>query len=329
LAVSGVILALVAVIIALGVVIHNLKNSSYAICDEEKGKCSGSPSRTQVAAPTAAITETPTGAPTTVVLTPAVPTEEKVIVDVFDATGGPTAAPMATPNVSYAVNDIFDNTTTSITAAPTKQQGTIDEDAIFALLSQVSGAALQNSTSPQYNAYQWIVNKNQVPVAAESKLLQRYALATLYFALSPALMSQGDLPSDSASSDECSWSTVVCDMNMTTGVVTEINMASQMNFDGTIPAEIGLLSSLQKLDLYNNSIQGSIPAKLWTLTNLKGLYLNNNQMTGQAMTDATGDLKELVHLYLGNNEFTGSIAATLRSSGDTSHPLRKSCIVPF
>jgi hypothetical protein len=106
-------------------------------------------------------------------------------------------------------------------------------------------------------------------------------------------------------------------------------MASQMNFDGTIPAEIGLLSSLQKLDLYNNSIQGSIPAKLWTLTNLKGLYLNNNQMTGQAMTDATGDLKELVHLYLGNNEFTGSIAATLRSSGDTSHPLRKSCIVPF
>ena len=49
---------------------------------------------------------------------------------------------------------------------------------------------------------------------------------------------------------------------------------------GTIPAALGGLTHLQRLDLDNSQLTGAIPPELASLTNLKELYLAGNQLTG-------------------------------------------------
>ena len=43
--------------------------------------------------------------------------------------------------------------------------------------------------------------------------------------------------------------------------------------DGTIPSEVGKITSLKTLELGSNSFVGSIPTEIGLLTNLQGLYL--------------------------------------------------------
>lgn len=49
---------------------------------------------------------------------------------------------------------------------------------------------------------------------------------------------------------------------------------------GTIPAALGALDHLQRLDLSGNALAGPIPAELGQLTNLQQLYLAGNELTG-------------------------------------------------
>ena len=49
---------------------------------------------------------------------------------------------------------------------------------------------------------------------------------------------------------------------------------------GTIPAALGGLDHLQRLDLSGNRLTGQIPAELGQLTNLQQLYLAGNELTG-------------------------------------------------
>ena len=55
----------------------------------------------------------------------------------------------------------------------------------------------------------------------------------------------------------------------------------QGNFSGSsIPSELGKLTNLQQLTLYNNSLDGSIPSQLGRLTQLQRLRLQFNNLTG-------------------------------------------------
>jgi hypothetical protein len=48
----------------------------------------------------------------------------------------------------------------------------------------------------------------------------------------------------------------------------------------TIPTELGLLSRLSILWLFNNSLTGTIPTELALLTNLQELFLESNLLNG-------------------------------------------------
>ena len=78
---------------------------------------------------------------------------------------------------------------------------------------------------------------------------------------------------------------------------------------GSIPAELGRLSSLTYLNLRNNSLKGFIPSELGNLTNLRVLGLNNNELRGQ-IPDLS-DLTKLEQLYLSNNDLVGALPAWL------------------
>jgi len=82
------------------------------------------------------------------------------------------------------------------------------------------------------------------------------------------------------------------------------------NLSGSIPAELGNLSSMYSLDFYNNHLSGSIPAELSYLSNLGYLNLSNNQLSG-SIPSQLGNLSSLYSLDLYNNQLSGSIPPEL------------------
>ena len=81
---------------------------------------------------------------------------------------------------------------------------------------------------------------------------------------------------------------------------------------GSIPAELGTLTSLRDLRLNNNALTGGIPPELGNLVDLRRLYLGSNALTGSIPAELAG-LSRLQGLQLGNNKLTGSIPPELGS----------------
>ncbi|VAH39906.1 hypothetical protein VPH35_025406 [Triticum aestivum] len=84
------------------------------------------------------------------------------------------------------------------------------------------------------------------------------------------------------------------------------------NISGTIPLEIGNLSSLSMLYLDTNLFIGPIPFTLGQLRNLAMLSLSRNKFSGE-IPPSIGDLHQLEELYLQENQLIGSIPESLAS----------------
>jgi hypothetical protein len=81
---------------------------------------------------------------------------------------------------------------------------------------------------------------------------------------------------------------------------------SRNQLEGTIPPQLGNLSSLTFLALDENQLTGSIPSGLSKLSNLQQLYLNKNQITGK-IPAWLGNLTNLFDLALWDNQLTGGL----------------------
>ena len=82
------------------------------------------------------------------------------------------------------------------------------------------------------------------------------------------------------------------------------------DLSGSIPSEIGNLSHLQLLSLGTNDLTGSIPASLGNLTNLKWMYLYGNDLSG-GIPSSIGRLSNLQRLALSDNDLDGGIPSSL------------------
>ena len=76
--------------------------------------------------------------------------------------------------------------------------------------------------------------------------------------------------------------------------------------DGTIPASLGRLWTLNDLNLSNNELTGEIPAELGDLYWLRVMNLRTNGLTG-AIPDDLGRLRNLRVLNLHSNSLSGAI----------------------
>ncbi len=92
------------------------------------------------------------------------------------------------------------------------------------------------------------------------------------------------------------------------GRVTGLELPDN-NLRGTLPAEMGTLTSLNALDLSDNGLRGQIP-DLRELTILTILNLGDNQLDGEIPAEL-GSLTRLQELSLRNNQFTGPIPEEL------------------
>ena len=79
---------------------------------------------------------------------------------------------------------------------------------------------------------------------------------------------------------------------------------------GEIPPELGKLSKLQFLSLWANQLTGEIPEELGNLTGLTGLSLHENQLSGE-VPKQLGNLAKLEYLSLYKNQLTGHIPIEL------------------
>ena len=81
---------------------------------------------------------------------------------------------------------------------------------------------------------------------------------------------------------------------------------------GPIPAELGKLSRLTRLNLGKNDLVGPMPPEFADLGNLTELHLDYNRLSGPVLSELD-KLANLTHLWLGTNEFSGTIPPELRT----------------
>jgi len=169
---------------------------------------------------------------------------------------------------------------------------------------------LHDWTSAQGKAFQWIVNDDERMVLADdTHMVQRFALAVLFYATGGDNWQSGDLHWLTAV-HECFWfkkvtgvvkGVIECDDDKNVRRIdlckcldmriepfflsnyysTHITFkTAENNLAGSIPTELGLLKNLKGLDLQENRIGGRIPKTLGFLSLLTGLELNVNKLVG-------------------------------------------------
>ena len=201
-------------------------------------------------------------------------------------------------------------------------------------------SSFSDASSPQFLALQWISvdssRKGGSSAYTMDASLQRFALATVFFAL-------GGL-NDWSENDSwlstvvpvCEWKGVTCDSSNT--AVLSLDLASN-NMLGTMPEELNLLKYLQVLDFSGNAITGQLPPEYSSLHELVELNLSGNLLTGSIpeeyggygkfellevldvshnslqgrLPSQLGNLQSLQAIQMCSNAMTGTIPSTLGS----------------
>ncbi|KAG1338175.1 putative LRR receptor-like serine/threonine-protein kinase [Cocos nucifera] len=78
------------------------------------------------------------------------------------------------------------------------------------------------------------------------------------------------------------------------------------NISGSIPREIGNITSLKLLLLNGNQLSGSLPEEIGYLSNLDRLQIDQNHISGP-IPKSFGNLKRVKHLHMNNNSLSGKI----------------------
>jgi hypothetical protein len=129
------------------------------------------------------------------------------------------------------------------TLSPTPAPTLSPEAFLSDLLSSISfddGVALSTPSTPQSMAFYWMVTNNtNLRTLPNEKIVQRYALATLYYSANGDSWNRKDYWL--TDNEECgTWQSLTCTDN---GTVSNLDLRDN-NLNGTIPPEIGLLTTL-------------------------------------------------------------------------------------
>ena len=173
---------------------------------------------------------------------------------------------------------------------------------------------LTNSKSPQYHALKWLANVDKSS-ADDDFVLQRYALAVLYYTTADSL--DHDKPEGCwhnqvnwlTNKGFCSWHGVECGMKNSAfdgnDHVTSL-VLPENQLRGTLPSELVALEKLVMLDLTGNLLTSTLPTQLPIMAQLNFLHLGKNKLHG-TIPGNYGQFASLREMDLGHNELEGSI----------------------
>jgi hypothetical protein len=195
------------------------------------------------------------------------------------------------------------------------------------ILPEFSQVAIQDSTSPQSKALNWLANNTELDTYENFQRLQRFALATLHYATGGENWMVSDLYTSNwlSNDDECLWVDSACiagqyrglgfdNSNLVGTLPDELSILTSLVFlfldsnalSGPIPSAVGLLTKLRDLRLYQNNLTSTIPENIGLATSLEGLYLHSNTLSG-SIPSTVGLLTKLLDIWLMNNILTGII----------------------
>ena len=167
------------------------------------------------------------------------------------------------------------DSTPSPTLSPTTMAPTSYVEYLYALIATYSGTSLlEDEISAQHFGFEWLASDTSPGEWEDDVILERYALATLFYATDGnkwATVTDFLLPFS-----HCAWDGVVCDLD---DRPVALNLVAE-NLGGTLPAEIGLLTSLTSMNLIGNTMVGSLPSEIGFLTDLKSLHLGGQAPEG-------------------------------------------------
>jgi hypothetical protein len=237
--------------------------------------------------------------------------------------GGADDSPTYSPGPSPALSQ-------SPSVAPT----VFDADSFLErLVPEYSRAPVQTTGSAQEKALSWLKSDPVVEDYSNSKALQRFALATLFYATGGAdwVSNTGWLDFNQ---DECDWFSSaeeapcsdagqitylsLLDNGMVGTLPNELAILTDLldihfenaGISGTIPTRYGLLSNLSTLRLRGLPLSGSIPKELAEITNMDLLLLSANDLVGWIPTEL-GKLTLLTALLASSNLLSGSLPTEL------------------
>jgi Leucine-rich repeat (LRR) protein len=196
----------------------------------------------------------------------------------------------------------------------------------------INPVALTSTTStPQSKAISWISGSQSYSSTTQEQLLQRYALATFFFAtyqrgnrfirdplpwtnaarwLSPLVSTSSGLSFDDGT--ECSWHGILCNES---GQVTQIHLPNAA-LSGSMPVELALLrNSLTHIDLTNNYIMmdGDEGHRVLSfLTSVQSFLFDDNFLFSSsdgALPRQLANMTSLQRLSLSYNLLQGTLQA--------------------
>ena len=159
---------------------------------------------------------------------------------------------------------------------------------------------LLDTNSPYNNALCWIMTEDDYIDTYEicdGTLLQRYVMALFYISQNTAFTFD-----DFSNSTTCNWPGIACDSNN-----RFIQNLTFSNLTGTLITEIGLLQSLEVLDLSSSNLTGSLITEIGHLVNLQTLDLSNNALDGSIGSSIFTNTPKLSSFNISNNTIEGQI----------------------
>jgi len=144
----------------------------------------------------------------------------------------------------------------------------------------------------------------------DGSLLQRYVLLYFYYSLNLDF----DFL-DLATNHTCEWPGVSCASS--NNFIKRLDLSSQ-NLKGSIITEIGLLKTLEEIDLSNNTFVGTIdPATYMNLPDLKVVRLGTNEFGGTFPNEML-EFEKLTEFNISGNLFVGSLPEDVSYSRELS-----------
>lgn len=157
--------------------------------------------------------------------------------------------------------------------------------------------------SPEELALSWLIDQDglQIDASLADRVIQRYAIAVLFYGLGPGTLQNTRTASDWLSDvDECNWKNVTCENGTLINLIPE-----EQGLQGSVPSDVGLLTATQALSLSLNKVQGELPTTIGLLTDMILLGAFGNQISGTFPTELAL-LTNMEYLDLHDNEFIDS-----------------------
>lgn len=244
----------------------------------------------------------PTLSPTTTTDSPALATTEQPSLSKTTSTRSPTRSPTRPPTRRPTAAPITQPPPSSLPPPPTRQPTNVQTrrptltptrnptarptarpttplDVFLTSLPSSTRTAIQNEGSPQAMAFSWLQADPSYGIYSNTRRLQRFVLATFYHSTNGNSWhkNSGWL----SYSSECSW---YADTNWLDGPPCEgdslVGLALIENrLEGNLPEELGLLSSLMKVNLSFNDLWGALPAELGDLVQIESFDVEENLLT--------------------------------------------------